>query len=49
MEKHAGAVIIGAAIIVATSIYIFFSPYQSCVRANAFTGYAMAARHCIGK
>lgn len=27
------AVIIGGAIVLATCIYIYFSPYQSCVRA----------------
>lgn len=30
-----GAMIVAVAIIIATSLWIYFSPYQSCVRAIA--------------
>ena len=39
-------IIIAAAILLATGLYIFFSPYQSCVRAMTSPVQRLPARAC---
>jgi hypothetical protein len=34
MQKHIGPLIIGASIVLATCIYLYFSPFQQCVRSG---------------
>lgn len=33
MQKQTGPIIVGVAIIISTCIYVYFSPYHSCMRA----------------
>jgi hypothetical protein len=40
------ALIISGAAIIATSIWVYFSPYQTCVRAEHVRGNEMAERTC---
>ena len=50
MQKHAGPIIIGAAIVIATCIYIFFSPYHSCMRTKpSMTATSVFAQKCLGR
>lgn len=34
MQKYASPLIIGTSIIIATCIYVYFSPFQTCVRSG---------------
>ncbi|MEY9560529.1 UDP-N-acetylmuramyl pentapeptide phosphotransferase/UDP-N-acetylglucosamine-1-phosphate transferase [Sinorhizobium fredii] len=47
MQKYATPVIIGIAIIISTCIYVYFSPYHSCMR--ALGGSVPLPHLCIGK
>lgn len=44
-----GALIIGGAIVIAMALYLYYSPYQTCVRAYAETGGGHMGAQVCGK
>jgi hypothetical protein len=45
-DRVKAAIILGSAIIIATLLWIYFSPYQTCVRAERVQGSSGAEWRC---